>query len=161
VSAVCSGLESCDYEDIRYYNPEGYPYCTGVDEGTANGLSQIIAYNQRCPDSKLVISGFSQGAHIVGDIFGGGGGSFFGGCTTYATPNLPFNTPTGQAIAAIVTFGDPRHTANQPYNYLDGATHSGPYPRDSQQLANAATFAGVWRDYCHAADPICAGGDDV
>lgn len=161
VSAVCNGLKSCDYEDIQFHNPGGAPYCPAVSEGTANGLSQIISYNKRCPDSKLVVSGYSQGAHVAGDIFGGGGGSFFQGCTTEATPNLPFNTPAGQAIAAIVTFGDVRHTANQPYNYLDGATHWGLFPRDSQQLANAATFAGVWRDYCHAADPICGAGKDV
>ncbi|KAI9170649.1 putative carboxylesterase Culp3 [Paramyrothecium foliicola] len=159
VTAVCKGLESCDYEDIQMQNALSDEYCGAVSEGTANGVNQIIAYNKRCPNSKLVVTGFSQGAHVVGDIFGGGGGSFFQGCQTKATPNLPFNTPAGQAVAAIVTFGDVRHAANQPYNYLGGATHWGLFPRNSQQLANAATFAGVWRDYCNAGDPICAGGD--
>jgi hypothetical protein len=159
VSAVCKGLKSCDYEDIQMHNAGSDEYCGAVSEGTENGVNQIIAYNKRCPNSKLVVSGFSQGAHVVGDIFGGGGGSFFQGCQTKMTPNIPFNTPAGQAIAAIVTFGDVRHAANQPYNYLDGATHWGLFPRNSQQLANAATFAGVWRDYCAAGDPICAGGD--
>jgi acetylxylan esterase len=161
VDTVCAGLEPCDYEDILYRNERGYPYCSGISEGTANGVNQIIAYNERCPDSKLVVSGYSQGAHVVGDLFGGGGGTFFQDCTTDATPNLPFNTPAGQAIAAIVTFGDVRHTANQPYNFQDGATRWGLFPRNAEQLANAATFAGVWRDYCHGADPICAGGDSV
>lgn len=161
MSAVCDGLESCDYEDIQYYNPKDYPYCVGVNEGIANGWSQITAYNTRCPDSKLVLSGYSQGAHIVGDILVGGGGTIFENCTQDDTPSLPPNTPIGQAIAAVVTFGDPRHVANQPFNYLDGAAYSGRWPRDSQQLANAAAFAGIWRDYCHAADPTCAGGDIV
>jgi acetylxylan esterase len=159
VSAVCKGLESCDYEDIQMKNALSDEYCGAVSEGTANGYKQIVAYNQRCPNSKLVVSGFSQGAHVAGDIFGGGGGSFFEGCKTAATPNVAFDTPAGQAIAAIVTFGDVRHTANQPYNYQSGADKWGLFPRNSQQLANAAQFAGVWRDYCQKGDPICAGGD--
>jgi acetylxylan esterase len=161
VDAICQGLESCDYEDIQMHNALSDEYCGAISEGTANGVNQVIAYNERCPSSKLVVSGFSQGAHVVGDMFGGGGGTFFQDCQSVATPNLPFNTPAGQAIAAIVTFGDVRHTANQPYNYLDGATKWGLFPRNSQQLANAATFAGVWRDYCAGGDPICAGGDIV
>lgn len=158
VEAICKGLNSCDYEDIQWRNMYEDEYCGAISEGTANGYAQILAYNKRCPKSKLVVSGFSQGAHAVGDIFGGGGGSFFNGCQSKATPNVPFNTPAGQAIAAILTFGDVRHTANQPYNYLDGATNWGLFPRNSQQLANAVNFAGVWRDYCAKGDPICAGG---
>ncbi|KAH7323220.1 Alpha/Beta hydrolase protein, partial [Stachybotrys elegans] len=161
VSAICNGLPSCDYEDIQMHNMLSDEYCGAVSEGTQHGYEQIVAYNKRCPNSKLVVTGFSQGAHVVGDIFGGGGGTFFQGCQTRATPNVPFNTPAGQAIAAIVTFGDVRHTANQPYNYLGGATKWGLFPRNSQQLANAIQYAGVWRDYCATEDPICAGGNVV
>jgi hypothetical protein len=161
VDAICKGLNSCDYEDIQWRNMGNDEYCGAISEGTANGYAQIQAYNKRCPKSKLVVSGFSQGAHAVGDIFGGGGGSFFNGCQTKATPNIPFNTPAGQAVAAILTFGDVRHTANQPYNYMDGATQWGLFPRNAQQLSNAVNFAGVWRDYCAKGDPICAGGKIV
>jgi acetylxylan esterase len=158
VSAVCEGLESCDYEDIQMNNMRADPYCSGVSEGTENGRAQIIAYNARCPDSKLVLSGFSQGGHVVGDIVSGGGGSFFQNCQTTATPALAFNTPAGQAIAAIVTFGDVRHTANQPYNYLAGATKFGLFPRNSQQLASGIQYTNVWRDYCNGEDSVCARG---
>lgn len=64
-------------------------------------------------------------------------------------------------VAAILTFGDVRHTASQPYNYLDGAEKWGLYPRTSQQLAKAINYASVWRDYCAGGDPICAGGATV
>ncbi|KAK8113774.1 uncharacterized protein PG998_001734 [Apiospora kogelbergensis] len=161
VSAICEGLSSCDYEDIQMQNMLQDEYCGAVHEGSTNGVKQIIAYNKRCPNTKLVVSGYSQGAHVVGDIFGGGGGSYFNGCVEEPTPNLDINSPAGKQIAAILTFGDVRHTAFQPYNYLDGADKWGLYPRNSQQLANAANYASVWRDYCAGDEPICAGGDNV
>ncbi|KAK6842967.1 carbohydrate esterase family 5 protein [Apiospora arundinis] len=161
VSAICEGLSSCDYEDIQMQNMLQDEYCGAVHEGSTNGVKQIIAYNKRCPDTKLVVSGYSQGAHVVGDIFGGGGGTYFNGCVEESTPNLDINSPAGKQIAAILTFGDVRHTAFQPYNYLDGADKWGLYPRNSQQLANAANYASVWRDYCAGDEPICAGGNNV
>ncbi|KAK7940741.1 Alpha/Beta hydrolase protein [Apiospora aurea] len=161
VTAICNGLSSCDYEDIQMQNMLEDEYCGAVQEGSTNGVNQIIAYNKRCPSTKLVVSGYSQGAHVVGDIFGGGGGTYFNGCVEQPTPNLDINSPAGKQIAAILTFGDVRHTAYQPYNYLDGADKWGLYPRNSQQLANAANYASVWRDYCAGDEPICAGGNNV
>lgn len=92
VNAICNGLSSCDYENIKFYNPGNSNYCAAVQEGAANGLSQVTAYNQKCPDSKLVLSGFSQGANVAGDILGGGGGQIFG-CTQGS--NAGFNTKSG------------------------------------------------------------------
>ncbi|KAG9616207.1 hypothetical protein KCU64_g23353, partial [Aureobasidium melanogenum] len=76
VNAVCEGLPSCDYEDILFYNPVEAPYCQSVEQGVADGIAQLNAYAARCPNTKLVISGYSQGAQVVGDIIGGGNGTF-------------------------------------------------------------------------------------
>lgn len=96
VNSICSGLSSCDYEDILFYNPVDSVYCDSVTEGVANGISQITAYNKRCPDASLVISGYSQGAHIVGDILAGGGGTFFLGCVQNTSEPLDFNSAAGK-----------------------------------------------------------------
>lgn len=74
--AICYGLESCDYEDILFYNTPDADYCASVTEGNTNGVAQMTAYAERCPDSKLVLTGYSQGANVAGDILGGGGGRF-------------------------------------------------------------------------------------
>lgn len=157
VNAICNGLSSCDYEDIKFYNPGNSNYCAAVQEGAANGLSQMTAYNQKCPDSKLVLSGFSQGANVAGDILGGGGGQIFG-CTQGS--NAGFNTKSGpgKMIAAAMLFGDVRHTANQAYNFLDGASHNGAAPRTSEMLKNMAAYGDDLRSYCPKGDPVCAGG---
>ncbi|KAL8383371.1 hypothetical protein RB595_006901 [Gaeumannomyces hyphopodioides] len=161
VSAICNGLSSCDYEDIQMQNMLEDEYCGAVTQGVTNGRAQIIAYNKRCPDSKLVVSGFSQGGQVVGDIFSGAGSTAFQGCVIPFIPALDITSAAGRQVAAVLTFGDVRHTAFQPYNYKSGATGWGLFPRSPDQLAKAINYAGVWRDYCNAGDPVCAGGNVV
>ncbi|KAK0384677.1 hypothetical protein NLU13_8763 [Sarocladium strictum] len=161
VSAICNGLENCDYEDIQFYNPLPAPYCQSVAEGARNGVDQIVEYNARCPDTKLVVSGYSQGGQVVGDVLGGGGGVLFQNCQQPANAGIPANSAAGKKIVAALIFGDVRHTRNQPYNYLDGANRDGLFPRPANQLANLAAYTGRFRNYCDETDPICAGGDVV
>lgn len=76
VQAVCDGRKSCGWEDIDYDNPLDNKYAEACHDGAVNGLKQIRSYGEDCPDSKLVLTGYSQGAHVIGDMLGGGGGTF-------------------------------------------------------------------------------------
>lgn len=87
-TALYSSPTSSDYEDIIYESSFEANYCDSISEGVANGQAQMIAYNKRCPKSKLVVSGYSQGAYVVGDMFAGGGGTF-GDCVQKS--NEPFD----------------------------------------------------------------------
>ncbi|KAI1505853.1 carbohydrate esterase family 5 protein [Biscogniauxia marginata] len=160
VDAICEGLGSgCDYEDIVFDNALETEYCSAVEAGRVAGRKQIAAYNDRCPDTKLVVSGYSQGAQVVGDILGGGGGTFFQGCTINSSDGL--DPVPGSKIAAALLFGDTRHTGGQSYNVLGGAPDNGLFPRSGDQLAGLNKFSGVLRSYCQAEDPICARGNTV
>jgi len=155
--AVCSGLPSCDYENIMYYNPVGYDYCAGVTEGDTNGHNQIVAYAQSCPNAKLVLSGYSQGTNVIGDILGGGGGSFgVQKCIIGDSPALSPTTSPGNQIAAVTLFGNTRHVANQTYNVLNGSAYDTDNPRYPDQLARMNMFSSMIRDYCDETDPVCA-----
>lgn len=92
--AICSGVSGgCGYEDIQY--PATFEnYCASAGAGVKNGISQLTAYAQRCPNAKLVLTGYSQGGHVVGDILGGGGGNFQG-CTQGTTAALSPSTSPG------------------------------------------------------------------
>ncbi|KAH0292338.1 alpha/beta-hydrolase [Aureobasidium namibiae CBS 147.97] len=148
--AICYGLDSCDYEDILFYNPDGSDYCTAVKEGDTNGINQMTAYAQKCPGSKLVLSGYSQGANVAGDILGGS--DICGG----PNPGLDPSTSPGNQLGAILLFGDNRHVANQPYNYLSGASVSCNDPRSTDSLNRMNKFSGIMRSYCDESDPVCA-----
>ncbi|KAH7216475.1 Alpha/Beta hydrolase protein [Fusarium oxysporum] len=159
--AICSGLKSCDYEDIQFQNALEDPFCDSVTEGVKNGIKQITAYNKKCPDSKLVVSGYSQGGQVVGDILGGGGGVFFQNCVEPDLQGLNPKTLPGSKIVAAMVFGDTRHTKDQPFNVLSGAGKNGLFPRPAGMLQNLASYGDVFRNYCVETDPICAQGDEV
>jgi predicted esterase len=96
IPAICAGVEGCDYEDVQWQNMLEDEYCGAVEEGAANGAAQIKAYNKKCPDTKLVLSGYSQGGHVMGDILGGGGGVFFQDCVQQSSPALERSSDAGQ-----------------------------------------------------------------
>ncbi|KAI0007841.1 carbohydrate esterase family 5 protein [Xylariaceae sp. FL0662B] len=159
VDAICAGLDNCDYEDIAFDNALETEYCSAVQAGGKAGTDQITTYNKRCPHTKLVVSGYSQGAQVIGDILGGAGGTFFQGCTVNSTTGLNPDSTPGNVIAAALLFGDTRHTADQSFNTLDGAPYNGLFPRTAELLAGLNNFAGVLRSWCQEKDPICAAGD--
>lgn len=79
---ICDGLgDDCGYENIIYPANSSATgqgnWCRSAGKGAVNGQQQLSDYAERCPDSKLIISGFSQGASVVLDILGGGGGPGF------------------------------------------------------------------------------------
>ncbi|KAH6639962.1 Alpha/Beta hydrolase protein, partial [Truncatella angustata] len=159
VAEVCDRVADCDYEDIVFKDGADDVYSESIYEGATNGYNQVNAYNARCPDAKLVISGYSQGGHVVSDILAGGGGSFFGSTEPGETPAVSASSAAGKAIKAVTTFGNVRHTPDQPYNYGTGSANTSSNPRDEAQQAILLTYANVWRDYCQIGDPVCAHGD--
>lgn len=163
VTGICKGMSSCDYEDVQWQNMASDEYCGSVTQGTTNALKQINNYAKRCPNSKLVLSGFSQGAQVIGDVITGAGGTLVQGCVEPDLPNLDSTGNAGRQIAVILTFGDPRHTPYQPYDYVgaSGALKWGVFPRNTKQLSNGMKYAGVWRDYCNGEDTLCASGNDL
>ena len=156
VDTICSGLASCDYEDIMYDAPKDSNYCAVVSNGDRNGTIQMNAYVQRCPNSQLVLSGFSQGANIVGDLLGGPGGRVFDECDIDPLTPLDPAVGPGSQIAAILLFGDVQHVADQPYNYLNGSAFMSSSPRPAESLGLMNRFSSIMRNYCNNGDPICA-----
>jgi hypothetical protein len=80
VAAICKNMSSCGYEDLIYSALYTDLYCQTVYDGTVAGHVQLAEYASKCPDSKLILLGYSQGAQIVTDILGGAGGTFYNGC---------------------------------------------------------------------------------
>ncbi|KAE8828463.1 hypothetical protein HRS9139_07682 [Pyrenophora teres f. teres] len=157
LDAVCARLnaegKTCDYIDIEFEAPLGGDYCAQVAQGVRNGVAELTAYNKKCPCAHLIITGYSEGAHVVGDILAGPGGCNF------VFEGLDNKSRPGNAIAAAMLWGDALHVANQPYNVLDGAGKQ-KSPRNPTELARLNRYSNVLRSWCDARDPVCAGGPD-
>ncbi|KAK5662612.1 hypothetical protein OQA88_8526 [Cercophora sp. LCS_1] len=159
VPAVCDTLPSCDHEDILYVGTFDR-VCNSVQIGVANATSQITAYAARCPESKLVLCGHSEGAAVIGNTIGGGSTSF-PGCQMPATTGLDPDSSPGNTIRAVALTGDMRHAASQSYNVGTGAARSGIWVRSATELQGLNKWATKIRSWCDSGDPVCAGGSNV
>ncbi|KAL1795604.1 hypothetical protein ACET3X_005828 [Alternaria dauci] len=162
LDATCGKFQaqgnSCDYMDIVFDATLGVEFCPTIQEGAVNGIRQITEYNAQCPDTLIVINGYSQGAMVSGALLSGGGDD---ACNVDPqTIGLDSTSQAGQAVKAAVLWGDVKHTTNQAYNVLDGADKQA-WPRTGANLERLNRYSAVLRSYCAAGDPVCAKGDDV
>lgn len=78
VDATCGKLraqgKTCDFIEVVFDTMQNGDYCTQIRTGVTNGQQEIIDFNKKCPCTKLILNGFSQGAWIMGDILAGPGG---------------------------------------------------------------------------------------
>ncbi|KAL9119013.1 MAG: hypothetical protein Q9187_004433 [Circinaria calcarea] len=158
------------------------PYDFSSSAGTAAVSSQLTAYVRRCPSSKVVLLGYSQGAHILLDSLCGGGG--YPGLGP-ATQPLP--TAIGDHVTAVVQYGDPRFLFGQPYDAGTNKRTNGVCPGSTtfHQAINmqshitntsslypqifprrlpaqsCARYASKIRSWCDVGDPFCASGFDL
>lgn len=59
-----------------------------------NAAAQMRNSTQRCPDSHLIVMGFSQGGSVQFDMLGGGGGELWG-CMQEANPTMNISSGPG------------------------------------------------------------------
>lgn len=74
-----------------------------ASQGTAAVVQAVTNFNRQCPNTKIVLIGYSQGGQIMDNAFCGGAGS----------------TLSGSALAAVkaaIFLGDPRYRYGLSYN---------------------------------------------
>jgi acetylxylan esterase len=91
-------VEAIDYPAVLT------PYNTSSYNGTQTTTQQLINYVDRCSKGKIVLLGYSQGAHVIGDVMCGGGEAIGIGP---ASP--PVSKKYQDKVVAMVQMGDPRH----------------------------------------------------
>jgi acetylxylan esterase len=167
VDAICKATPSgvtCGHESIHFDNKYTTVFCVSLEEGAPAGQKQLLDYNKKCPDSKIIVAGYSQGAQVVGDVLGGGGGTFFQDCVQ--KPNAGLDPASkdhtlGKQIVAVSLCGNTRHDAGQSYNELSGSPYNGLFPRTGALLDGLNKWSNVLHDYCVTTDPICTNGTDA
>ncbi|KAI1303999.1 cutinase [Xylaria venustula] len=133
---ACGGQASCG----------GVDYDTSANEGTTAVISAVTALNSQCPDTKIVLIGYSQGGQIMDNAICGGDGS----------------TLTGTALAAVkaaIFMGDPHNVAGLPYNV--GTCTAGGFAARPSGFQCSPASPSIIKSYCDAADPYCCNGNDA
>lgn len=81
ICASLGGSDQCSFENVEYPAKSTAwgkdEWCKSAAKGAASGQAQVKGYSDQCPNSKLILLGYSQGASVTQDIVGGGGGHIF------------------------------------------------------------------------------------
>ncbi|KAM0441085.1 hypothetical protein ACHAPT_000390 [Fusarium lateritium] len=141
-----SDIEPLDYPAL--YQPYNPSQIAGVQAMT----TVVREYADKCPDTEMIILGYSQGAHVAMDTFCGA-----------SSPGFPESAPQpsyiSDKVAAIIVMGDPSLTEGQPFTV--GSSHgSGIFPRVHPEGCDQIARKVI--SICDAGDPFCeAGSKDV
>jgi acetylxylan esterase len=127
------------------------PYEPSVVKGDEAIKAELTEEVGKCPGQKIVLLGYSQGAQIVGDVLGGGGGNSGDGKAT-----APAAASVTSQVVGVIQYGDPRRIPNQSFDVGTDKGATGLFPRLSSQLLTA--FAPDIQSYCDTGDPFCAKG---
>ncbi|KAJ7637007.1 cutinase-domain-containing protein [Roridomyces roridus] len=140
---ACGGQASCG--DVSYAN--------SVIQGVAAVATAVNSFNSQCPNTILVLVGYSQGGQIFDDAYCGGGDTNEGLSSTA----IPISTAAQAKIAAAIFMGDPRHIPGLSYN-VGSCQASGFAPRPT---GFQCPYAANIQSYCDATDPYCCNGSNA
>ncbi|KAL9625033.1 MAG: hypothetical protein Q9160_000762 [Pyrenula sp. 1 TL-2023] len=154
VNLILNAHSGATSEAINYPAAGGSSYGTSVQAGVKAVTDAVTSFVGNCPNSEVVLVGYSQGAQIIDDALCGGGDPNQGISSTAA----PISSAVGQKVKAVIWMGDPRHTPGASYN-VGTSTAAGFDPRPSEQTC--AAYASIIQSYCDAADPYCSNGSDA
>ncbi|VUC37992.1 unnamed protein product [Clonostachys rosea] len=133
-----SNLTSLDYP-ATFTNP---PYTSSVADGVDLLKNTLNSYHSTCPDGKIAVIGYSQGAQVSTYAFCGGNG------TETVSAEVTKN------VIAILDFGDPTHVANATYN-RGNSTKDGIFALDGASMKRCEGFGDTLRSYCDTGDTYC------
>jgi len=126
-------------------------YIASESEGYIALVTEIKTFVDRCPETDIVLLGYSQGAHVVGDVLCGARKLIF-------PYKAPLDTSYSYSIRAIIQLGDPTNRGDISW-HVGNATHSGIFPR--LDLTQCRRYGDLWQSYCDADDFFCDRGDSI
>ncbi|KAK5948054.1 carbohydrate esterase [Knufia fluminis] len=154
VDLILNAYPGSTAEVVNYPAAGGDSYGSSVQQGTQNVANQINTFNTQCPNTKLVVVGYSQGSQIEDNALCGGGDPNQGITNT----NSFISSSANNAIKAVIWAGNPRNAPGQPYHY-GSCTAGGFDPRPNGFTCPA--YQSRIRSYCDASDPYCCNGNNA
>ncbi|GJN72734.1 hypothetical protein PLIIFM63780_006797 [Purpureocillium lilacinum] len=128
-------------------------YQDSVADGVKGMQSVVNNYLDACPDGKMAIMGYSQGAHVGMDAVCGGSGGVFDAARALPTADIKKN------VIAMVFFGDPTHVANLTYD-KGTSIKNGLFERSNSSVDTCKQYSDRLVSYCDTGDVYCDVGKD-
>ncbi|QSZ33587.1 hypothetical protein DSL72_005155 [Monilinia vaccinii-corymbosi] len=161
---VKKSLPGSDSEAVEY-PATLQSYMTSEAAGVKAMTKLVQDYAAKCPDSKIALMGYSQGANVAGDVMCGssGMGSAMGwlgtsgaGSGTTQSSSAGLSADVAAKVVAVVLMGDPTHVPGASFN-TGTSTKSGMFPRKNVANCPAAKMI----SYCDTGDTFCDSGASV
>ncbi|KAL8381913.1 hypothetical protein RB595_005931 [Gaeumannomyces hyphopodioides] len=125
-------------------------YNLSVGNGTSKLKSLVEDYAKKCPNNKMALLGYSQGAQAVGDLICGASSEGF--------PSTPkFDSRYEKNIVAIALYGDPTRAVGQSWNAGTATNQSSFFPRKNNEACSP--YSANMRSWCDTGDRYCATGN--
>lgn len=112
VDMILAANPGATKEEIFYPATGGDSYGSSVRAGVSAVTNQISKFSAQCPQTQIVLVGYSQGAQIMDDAVCGGGDT----SEQINNTTAPIANAVVAQVKAIILMGDPRHTPGAPYN---------------------------------------------
>ncbi|KFX87432.1 hypothetical protein V490_08252 [Pseudogymnoascus sp. VKM F-3557] len=139
---ACGGQASCG----------GQSYSQSVQAGFAAVATAVNNFNTQCPDTQIVLVGYSQGSEIFDTALCGGGDPNQG----YTNTAVLFSESAVTQIKAAIFMGDPQYVSGLPYNV--GTCAAGGF--DARPSGFSCPSASKIQSYCDSTDPYCCNGSN-
>lgn len=112
VDMILAANPGATKEQIIYPATGGNSYGSSAQAGVLAVTNQVTNFSTQCPDTMIVLVGYSQGAQIMDDAMCGGGDP----SEQIMNTTAPISATIAARVKAIILMGDPRHTPGAPYN---------------------------------------------
>lgn len=127
---------------VGYGGWNHYPsnYSDSVQAGITNLTAYVRSFISRCSGTPLLLTGYSQGAHVVGNVV-----------------EKILSSSERAHVAGVVLIGDPRFKGDQStINVGDyDPTENGVWVPVGGARNLPSNIVGVTRSYCQEGDPVC------
>ncbi|KAI0383097.1 carbohydrate esterase family 5 protein [Hypomontagnella monticulosa] len=140
-------------EAIVYPAAGGNAYGSSVTAGISAVVNQVSAFVKKCPDTKVVMVGYSQGSQIMDDAFCGGPDG-----SSMSQTTAPMPADVGSHVKALIFMGDPRNVPGLSYNV--GTAKAGGFAARPSGY-QCPVYADRIKSYCDAEDPYCSNGNNA
>ncbi|KAL2263969.1 hypothetical protein VTK26DRAFT_3963 [Humicola hyalothermophila] len=161
VDLIKSAFPGATSEAINYPACGGQASCGGIQygdsarQGTDAVASAVNSFNQRCPNTQIVLVGYSQGGQIMDNAVCGGPDQ--GSGITSTTP--PISASALNQIKAVILMGSPRYVAGLSYNV--GTCTAQGFAARPRGYVCGSNSADKIQNYCDSTDPYCCTGNDA